>query len=140
MKIGELAKRCGVNASTIRFYESRGLLKSIPRKMNGYREYPEDTVVLLTIIVNAQKTGFSLDEIQQILPPSIANWDHDKLLSSLNKKIEDIENLEKQLKKNKSILKDILKAIEQKPSDLGCDDNAKRVIKKINKAAKPKKS
>ena len=136
MKMGELAKQCGVAASAIRFYESKGLLKSIPRKSNGYREYPEEAVILLTIIVTAQQAGFSLDEIKQILPPNISNWEHDKLIAALQKKIADIELLEKQLKKNKSQLKEVLKAIEEKPSDVACEDNARRVFKRMNKTFK----
>lgn len=136
MKIGELAKQCGVAASAIRFYESKGLLKSIPRKSNGYREYPEEAVILLTIIVTAQQAGFSLDEIKQILPPNISNWEHDKLIAALQKKIADIELLEKQLKKNKSQLKEVLKAIEEKPSDVACEDNARRVFKRMYKTFK----
>lgn len=133
MKIGDLAKQCGVAASAIRFYESRGLLKSIPRKLNGYREYPEEAVFLLTIIISAQQAGFSLDEIKQILPSSIANWEHDKLISALNKKIEDIENLEKQLKQNKAKIKEVIKAIQEKPVDMECADNTKQLVKKMNK-------
>lgn len=139
MKIGDLAKRCGVPASTLRFYESKGLLKSIPRKLNGYREYPEDAVLLLSVIIAAQKTGFSLDEIQQMLPSQVTDWNHEALTLSLRKKIEDIEAMEKQLKQNKSTLKNVLKAIEQKPAEVGCEDNAKRVMKNLGKTTKKAK-
>lgn len=139
MRIGDLAKQTGIKASAIRFYESRGLLKFIPRKSNGYREYPEEAVLLLTIINNAQQAGFSLDEIQQILPPNISNWEHEKLISTLNKKIDEIEKLEKQLKQNKARLKEVIKAIEGKPADMACDDNARQLIKKLTKPAKTKR-
>lgn len=139
MKIGDLAKSCGVAASAIRFYESKGLLKSIPRKSNGYREYPEEAVFLLAIIVNAQQAGFSLDEIKQILPPNISNWEHDKLISALQKKIEHIEKLEKQLKKNKALLKEVVKAVTEKPADVGCADNTKQLLKRMSKTSTRKK-
>lgn len=139
MKIGELAKQTGINASAIRFYESKGLLKSIPRKSNGYREYPEEAVLLLTIINNAQQAGFSLDEIQQILPPNFSNWEHEKLITTINKKIFEIEKLEKQLKQNKARLKEVIKSIEGKPADVACDDNARQLIKKLTKPSKAKK-
>lgn len=99
--------------------------------MNGYREYPEETVTLLTIIISAQQAGFSLDEIMQILPSNTSNWEHDKLVSMLNKKIADIESLEKKLKNSKAQLKEVLRAIEEKPLEIACSDNAERVIKKI---------
>lgn len=139
MRIGDLSKLSGVAASAIRFYESKGLLKSIPRRSNGYREYEEDAVLLLTIITTAQQAGFSLDEIQQILPANISGWQHDKLITVLTKKIEDVEKLEKQLKESKANLKKVLKAIESKPSDIECADNAKQVMKRLTKKSASKK-
>lgn len=138
MRIGDLAKLSGVAASAIRFYESKGLLKSIPRKSNGYREYPDDAVFLLTIITNAQQAGFSLDEIKQILPPTLSNWQHDKLVNVLTKKIEDVEKLEQKLKDSKASLKKILKAVQEKPADLACADNAKQLLKKLTKKSADK--
>ena len=64
MKIGELAKRSGLSAATIRFYESKGLITAVSRKSNGYREYPLEAVAVLSIIASAQQTGFTLDEIR----------------------------------------------------------------------------
>lgn len=131
MKIGELSQRCGVAASTIRFYESKGLLESIPRKSNGYRDYPDEAVFLLTLILSAQQTGFSLDEIAQMLPPNLENWDHDKLISALQQKITDIEKLEHQLQQNKSCLKEVIQAIQEKPEDMNCAENAQRLMKEL---------
>ena len=50
MKIGELAKRSGLSAATIRFYESKGLITAVSRKANGYREYPLEAVAVLAIV------------------------------------------------------------------------------------------
>ena len=72
MKIGELARRSGLAASTIRFYESKGLLKAVSRQTNGYRDYPLEAVAVLSIIANAQQTGFTLDEIRRIIAESQA--------------------------------------------------------------------
>ena len=52
MKIGELARRTGLAASRIRFYEEAGLLV-VPRQANGYRDYPEQAVLLLELITGA---------------------------------------------------------------------------------------
>lgn len=41
MRIGELARRSGLKATTIRFYEDRGLLPEPPRDASGYRSYAE---------------------------------------------------------------------------------------------------
>lgn len=64
MRIGELAKACVVSCDTLRFYEQRGLIAA-RRSGNGYRDYPAETVQLVTYIKTAQRLGFSLGEIGQ---------------------------------------------------------------------------
>ena len=128
MRIGELAKRSGLAASTIRFYESKGLLNAVSRQTNGYRTYPLEAVAILSIIANAQQTGFTLDEIRQILPDDIAHWPHDELLQALRKKILDIGSMEVRLAQNKAHLQSLIQLIEAKPEDMLCSDNAVRVL------------
>ena len=131
MKIGELAKRTGLSASAIRFYESKGLLKSVSRQSNGYRDYPLDAAVILGIIVNAQHTGFTLDEIKAILPAQSDGWRHDELIATLNRKLEDIEAMELRLAQNKAHLRSLVALIESKPADMACQDNAARVLDSV---------
>lgn len=131
MKIGELSKRTGLAASKIRFYEDIGLLKLVTRSANGYRTYPPEAEVILNLIANGQKAGFSLDELRKLLPADLEHWQHDNLLDSLHQKLADIEDLEKKLAENKQQLKNILTEIEAKPDDIDCKDNAKRVISQI---------
>jgi len=128
MKIGELAKRSGMTASSIRFYESKGLLKTVNRQANGYREYPQEAVTLLTIINDAQQAGFTLEEIRQILPGDSSGWRHDEVLAALQKKIADIESLELRLGQNKAHLRSLIQLIETRPDDIDCADNAVRVM------------
>lgn len=128
MKIGELAKRTGLAASAIRFYESKGLLNAVSRQENGYRDYPLEAVAVLSIIVNAQQTGFTLDEIKQVLPEDFSTWRHDELLSSLNKKIGDIEAMEVRLAQSKAQLRALIQMIDAKPEGMACEDNAIRVM------------
>ncbi len=131
MKIGELAKRSGLAASTIRFYESKGLLKSVARLSNGYREYPPDAAAILAVIVNAQQTGFSLDEIARILPANAANWEHGELVATLQRKIADIEAMEVRLAQNKAQLRSLIELIGSKPEGMACKDNAVRVMDRV---------
>jgi DNA-binding transcriptional MerR regulator len=128
MKIGELAQRSGIPASTIRFYESKGLLKAVSRQSNGYRDYPLEAVALLAIISDAQKTGFSLEEIKQVLPEDISSWRHDELMAALKKKIADIESLEVRLAQNKAHLRSLIQLIHSRPDHIDCKDNAVRVM------------
>lgn len=128
MKIGELAKRTGMAASAIRFYESRGLLKVASRQANGYRDYPPEAVAVLTIISDAQQAGFSLDEIKQLLPADVSSWQHDTLIATLQRKIADIETLQVRLTQNKAHIQSLIQLIESKPEDMDCKLNAARVI------------
>ncbi len=128
MKIGELARRSGLSTSTIRFYESKGLLQAVSRQANGYRDYPLEAVALLNIISNAQQTGFSLDEIRQVLPQDLSHWQHDALVAALRRKVSDIEAMEVKLAQNKAQLQAVLHLIDSKPQDMDCADNASRVL------------
>ncbi|MFR9775092.1 MerR family transcriptional regulator [Micromonospora sp. MS34] len=64
---GQVATAAGVNQQTLRYYERRGLLTTPPRSLGGHRRYPPDTVRLLRVIKTAQRLGFTLDEIADLL-------------------------------------------------------------------------
>ena len=62
LTIGEVARRSGVAASALRFYEDRGLIAS-EREGSGHRRYPRPTLRRIAFIVFAQRIGLTLDEI-----------------------------------------------------------------------------
>lgn len=131
MKIGELAKQSGLTASRIRFYEASGLIKSVDRKSNGYRDYGQDAVWILEIIASAQGAGFSLDEIRHLLPVEGNTWQHDDLLESLKRKVEEIGLLQKRLEQNRKRLLVAISTIENQPEDLACADKTQRVLDRL---------
>jgi len=65
--IGVLATQTRVSPHTILYYERRGLLPSIRRSGNGYRLFSGESVRRIRFIKQAQRLGFSLREIQEIL-------------------------------------------------------------------------
>ena len=67
MRIGTAAGQAGVNVQTLRYYERRGLLPKPPRRVSGYREFPDDAVRIVRFIKRAQDLGFSLDEVEELL-------------------------------------------------------------------------
>jgi DNA-binding transcriptional MerR regulator len=133
MKIGELAERTGLAASRIRFYERIGLLKTVERAANGYRNYPAEAVLVLDLVATAQKAGFSLEEIAVLLPPDPAQWKHGVLLETLRGKVEEIEALEARLAHSKTHIVSLIAEIEAKPAEIDCATNAKRVLSRIRK-------
>jgi len=67
MNIGELARRSGVNAKAIRYYESIDLLPEPPRTESGYRQYSGDDVERLRLIGRARRLGFSIEECRRLI-------------------------------------------------------------------------
>lgn len=67
LKIGEVARRFGLNVRTLRYYEDIGLLPASGRTESGYRVYGDEDVERLRFIVQAKRVGFSLDEIAEVL-------------------------------------------------------------------------
>jgi DNA-binding transcriptional MerR regulator len=131
MKIGELAKEAGLAASRIRYYEALGLIGSVGRGLNGYRQYPRETGQILEIIITAQQAGFSLDEIRNLLPPQgKAGWDRNKLLAGLKKKLVDVEALQRRLVETCAGLKAVIAQIENMPPGGDCFDNTEGVLER----------
>lgn len=65
--IGQLARRAQVHVETVRYYERRGLLPQPICQWSGYRQYSQDDVTRLRFIKHAQRLGFSLKEIADLL-------------------------------------------------------------------------
>lgn len=81
MAIGDLARRAGVKASALRFYETEGLLASA-RSAGGRRHYPKSELRRVAFIRAAQAVGLTLDEIRAALAslpdnrtPTKADWE-----------------------------------------------------------------
>ena len=66
LTIGEVARRSGVAASAIRYYEERGLISS-ERAESGHRRFPRFVLRRIAFIVFAQRVGLTLDEIRSEL-------------------------------------------------------------------------
>jgi MerR family mercuric resistance operon transcriptional regulator len=67
LRSGQLARAAGLNPQTLRYYERRGLLAEPDRTLGGHRVYPEEAVTLLRVIKAAQRLGFTLDEVAELL-------------------------------------------------------------------------
>lgn len=67
MTTGRLARKAGVGAETLRYYERLGLIRPERRTKSNYRLYGPDAERRLTFIRRAQSLGFSLDGIRELL-------------------------------------------------------------------------
>jgi MerR family copper efflux transcriptional regulator len=67
MQIGELARRSGIAATALRYYEKAGLLPQSSRTLSGYRDYDRQALPRLAFIRAAQAIGLSLAEIREVV-------------------------------------------------------------------------
>ena len=106
-KIGQVAQETGLSIDTIRFYEKLGLLKRSPRTEGGFRLFGIGDIETLKFVRKAQELGFSLNEIRELL---ILRSDHvpacshvkellDQKLLAVERKITELQNLERSLKR-----------------------------------------
>ena len=66
MKIGDVSKYLGIPASTIRYYESEGLIGQLSR-VSGRREFDAQALFALRFVQLAQAAGFSIKEMKSLL-------------------------------------------------------------------------
>ncbi len=91
LAIGEVAQRAGMTASRIRYYEARGLLPP-PGRVSGKRRYGSDVLRRLAIIDAAQRVGFGLEEIRDLLG-SRDELAHERLRQLALAKLPELDQL-----------------------------------------------
>jgi DNA-binding transcriptional MerR regulator len=108
LKIGELARRTGVTAKAIRFYERKRVLPPAKRAANGYRLYGRDTLETLTFVKQAAGLGLTLAEIREIIairqggaPPCVhvRRLLQDKA-RDLDRKLRDLIDMRRQIRRS----------------------------------------
>jgi len=103
--IGQLAAAVGIPISTIRFYERTGLFKPDARTGGNYRAYGERALDRLRFIRSAQATGFSLDDVRELL--SLTHSDGppcDEVLTLTQKRLAEVRERLKELRHVEKVL------------------------------------
>jgi Cd(II)/Pb(II)-responsive transcriptional regulator len=106
LKIGELARRTGCPAETIRYYEREGLLAQPFRTAGNYRVYSSTHLERLSFIRNCRSLDMTLEEIRHLLrvqdvPQAGCATAHQLLddhISHVATRIVELRQLERQLK------------------------------------------
>lgn len=117
LTIGAVARRTGVPTSTIRYYESLGLL-SPPRRVNGRRRYDRCVFQQLVLIQLARQAGFGIREVQALVAgvrgqPPATPWQ--------NLALDKITQLDAQIERAQAIKAWLLDALtRQCPQDGAC--------------------
>lgn len=117
IRSGQVAEAAGVNRQTLRYYERRGLLAPPDRTLGGHRLYPAETVQVLRVIKAAQRLGFTLAEVADLL--AVGAHRHGRranssLLSRAKSKLAEVEQKIADL----DVIRDTLRAA----IEVGCDD------------------
>lgn len=117
LTIGQVAKRAGVHVETIRYYQRLGLVELPPKPMYGFRRYDDEAVRRLLFIKRAQKMGFTLKEIAELL--SVEDCSCDKVRQLLHKKLDHIESKIKDMEHMREILQRGIETCDGDPK-AGC--------------------
>jgi len=105
-QIGEVTKQLNISADTLRYYEKIKLLPRITRSASGLRLYRNKDLSRLKFIRRAQRMGFSLEEIGQLLSfrespqqakPEIRQLASEKLVE-IESHLKELEHLRNELK------------------------------------------
>lgn len=108
LRVGEVAQRAGLLPTTLRYYESIGLLPN-PQRENGSRRYDASVFERLEMIRTAQQAGFTLAEIRVLFDEILwnetpaAKWN-----SLIQRKLTEINGMLVNIQNMKHLLEDIL--------------------------------
>lgn len=114
LRINEVAQAAGVHRETLRYYERRGLLEQPDRSPGGHRIYDDRAVQTLRIIKAAQRLGFTLDEVAELIEVGRRRRQDSGLQARARAKLVEVEARMADL----VTIRDNLRAA----LDAGCDD------------------
>lgn len=119
LTIGSLAKTAGVNVETIRFYQRKGLLLEPDKPYGGIRHYSQADVARVQFVKSAQRLGFSLDEIAELL--KLEDGTHCREASGLaERKLEDVRMKLADLQHIEVVLTSLVQACHARKGKISC--------------------
>jgi MerR family copper efflux transcriptional regulator len=113
MLIGELAKRAGVSTSKIRFYEARGLVPPASRQANGYRNYGDYALDVVTFVDRARSLGFSLRDIAAHLKSPQGKQRKARLQARLEAKLAELDAHMEQVRTRRAQIVELIAQVRQ---------------------------
>ena len=118
MRIGELARSVDVNVETIRYYQRIKLLELPEKPYGGMRSYSDQDLQRLRFIRRAQKLGFSLKDIRELLDLSSSDCERVEKLAA--EKLSEVKAKLRQLRSIESILAKTVEQCARRKSDQPC--------------------
>lgn len=119
LTIGAFAKAAGVNVETIRFYQHKTLLPQPDKPSGSIRRYGEADVTRVRFVKSAQRLGFSLDEIAELL--QLEDGTHCKEARHLAEhKLMDVREKLVDLVRMESVLAELVRACFAQKGNVSC--------------------
>jgi MerR family mercuric resistance operon transcriptional regulator len=119
LTIGAFAKAADVNVETIRFYQRKGLLPEPHKPYGSVRRYGESDVARMWFVRSAQRLGFSLDEIAELL--RLEDGAHcDEASSLAEHKLKDVREKLADLKRMEAALSKLVHACHTRKGNVSC--------------------
>jgi MerR family transcriptional regulator, mercuric resistance operon regulatory protein len=116
LTIGKFAAAGGVGVETVRFYQRRGLLARPERGGSGFREYTADDQWRLAFIRRAQRLGFTVGEIRELLGPAQAR-STDEIAGAAEAKLRVVAGQLRELARLQCRLRRLVQVCEHGSSD-----------------------
>jgi MerR family mercuric resistance operon transcriptional regulator len=119
LTIGTFAKAAGVNVETIRFYQHKGLLPEPARPRGSIRRYGRADVARMKFVKSAQRLGFNLDEIAELL--RLEDGSHCAEASLLaERKLQDVRAKLADLARMEIVLAELVCACHARTANVSC--------------------
>lgn len=119
LTIGVFAKAAGVNVETIRFYQRKGLLPEPDKPFGSIRRYGNVDVARVQFIKSAQRLGFSLDEVAELLKLDDGTHCHEAR-ELAEQKLTDVRDKLADLQRIESVLTQLIHACCASPKKVAC--------------------
>ena len=119
LTIGAFARAADVNVETIRFYQRKGLLPEPDKPYGGIRRYGEADVARLRFVKTAQRLGFSLEEIGELL--RLEDGTHCAEARALAEhKLKDVRGKLADLARMETALSGLVRACRARKANVSC--------------------
>jgi DNA-binding transcriptional MerR regulator len=119
LKMGDLTRACGVSDQAARLYERMGLLKPVGRTAKGYRLYDAGSVETLSFIKQAQRSGFTLEDIRTLIHMDLQDVQTcSSMKDLLDQKIHDLTERLVELTAMKHVLRSLRQACDGEPGPM----------------------
>ncbi|MCO8045239.1 Cu(I)-responsive transcriptional regulator [Acinetobacter bohemicus] len=132
MNIGQAARRSGISAKMIRYYEEIGLLPEPKRSTSGYRLYTEQDIKTLSFIQHARELGFSSTQMKELLDLRLNSARHSADVKQLAE--QHIQRLQQKIADMQKMIHILQQSVDQ---CAGNEESDCQILKQIEQGSLP---